>query len=134
MYVLPVMQCLCVGQHAGMLGVHVHGCTAQINEVRFGMQGQDFLALIVVDGNRKEISLAVGAEQGRRLDRIQVLEFTGFQVNGYLPFIGYAQQATAVPQGNVSRRIGVLCSFNPFWFVAILNQAIQADGGETVTA
>ena len=107
------MQGLCVGQHTGMLGIHVHGCAAQINEVRFGMPGQDFIALLVVDGNRKEISLAVGAEQGRRLNRIQAFEFAGFQVNRYLSLIGYGQQATAVPQGNESRRIGVLCRFHP---------------------
>ena len=97
MPVLPVMQSLCVGQHPGVFGVHVHGCAAQIDELCLRMPGQDFFSLDVVDGNREEITLAIGAEQGGGLDCIQVSEFAGFQVDGYLAFIRCGQQAPAVP-------------------------------------
>ena len=51
------------------------------------MAGQDFLALAVIDGNRKEITFAICAQQGGWLDGVQLIEFAGLKVDRYLALI-----------------------------------------------
>ena len=59
MPVLPVMQRLGIGKHAGMLGIHIHGRTAQVEKLCFRMMVQHHFTLIVVNGNLKKTILNI---------------------------------------------------------------------------
>ena len=68
---LPGVQGFGVGQYPGMLGIHIDRCPAQIQESRLWSQLQDFITLLVIDGNSKKIAFAVGAQQGRGLNAVE---------------------------------------------------------------
>lgn len=87
MAVLPVVQRLGVGQYTGVFGIHVNRRPAQVDELRFGMQNQNILALTVVNGYGKEIAFSVRSEERRRLYGVQLIQFSRLQIDGDLPFL-----------------------------------------------
>ena len=107
---------------------------AQVQETGFRPGFQDVFLLPVIDGKRKKIPLAVRAEQGRWLNGIGPVYFTGFKIDRHLAIRTVGQKVPVSPQGNKARSIGKKCVLNPFRVVTVFGQPVKPYRSEYVTS